>query len=117
METNMRNGLALLIAAVAGASCAPIQSATAISRAEEELRTAQFAHADEWAPYEYTKADLYLKMAKERQGFSDFEAAKEFAEEAQRLASTSKDSATQNLRLKQRREGPAPLKPVPEGGR
>lgn len=97
------------------AACAPIQSATVISRAEEELRTARLAGADDLAPYEFTKADLYLKMAKERQGFSDFEAAKVFAEEAQRLALTAKQNAPYNLRLRERRA--APLSPGTEGTR
>lgn len=100
---------------VAAASCAPVQSATVISRAEEELRTARLAGADQLAPYEFTKADLYLKMAKERQGFSDFEAAKVFAEEAQRLAVTAKQNAPYNLRLQQRRA--VPLSPGAEGAR
>lgn len=106
-------GVAALWAGLVAASCAPVQSATVISRAEEELRTARLAGADTLAPYEYTKADLYLKMAKERQGFSDFEAAKVFAEEAQRLAVTAKQNAPYNLRLQQRRS--VPLSPGTEG--
>lgn len=100
---------------IAVVSCAPIQSATVISRAEEELRTARLAGADQLAPYEFTKADLYLKMAKERQGFSDFEAAKMFAEEAQRLAVAAKQNAPINLRLQQRRA--VPVSPAAEEGR
>ncbi len=109
--------LVALSVGLAATSCAPIQSATVISRAEEELRTARLAGADDLAPYEFTKADLYLKMAKEREGFSDFEAAKYFAEEAQRLALAAKENAPQNLRLRQRMEGATPLQPSGEGTR
>lgn len=91
-------------------ACGPIQATTAIARAEQELTTARLASADELAPYEYTKADLYLKYAKERQGFAEFRAARLFAEEAQRLAVQAKDKAPIKLRQKVRKKGanPAP---------
>lgn len=87
---------------LAFSACAPIQATTAISRASEELRTARLAGADDLAPYEFTKADLYLKMAKERQGFSDFEGAQFFAEQAEKFAVAAKRAAPENLRLRER---------------
>ena len=80
--------------------CGPIQATTAISRAEEELLTAKLAEADQLAPYEYTKADLFLKFAKERQGFAEYREARLFAEEAQRLAVRAKEKAPQKLKMK-----------------
>jgi len=88
------------------AACGPIQATTGIIRAEEELRTAKLMEADRLAPYEYTKSDLMLKMAKERQGFSEFEAAKTFADEALRYAVMAKQNVPRNIR-QQMQKSPA----------
>lgn len=85
-------------------ACGPIQATTSIVRAEEEGRTAKLAKADEQSPYEFTKAELYLNMAKKRQGFSDFEASKTFAEESQRLFMLAKENAPKNMKLREIKE-------------
>jgi len=80
-------------------------SSTAIERAEAELRGAERAKADELAPYEYTKADLYIRMSKERLGFADYQAAQRFAEDALEIAATARKNAAEAKRLKSLREG------------
>ena len=110
----MRALLALPILAVAvTTACGPIQATTSIVRAQEELRTAKIAKADVDAPYEFTKADLYLAMALEREGHSDFEAATTFASEAQRLAAAAKENAPRNAHAKEIREKGVPIGPAP----
>lgn len=108
----MRALVFCLVAAAGLVACGPIQATTGIVRASEELRTAKLAGADVDAPYEYTKAELLLRMAKEREGFSDFEAAKTFADEAQRLAIAAKENAPRNARMKQIRLSAPPRPPV-----
>lgn len=109
----MRAGIPVLLVVLAGAAaCGPIQASTAINKAEEELRTARLAEAERDAPYEYTKAMLYIDMAKERQGFSDFEISKTLADEAQRLAIAAKENGPRNARMREIRKN-APKPPAP----
>ncbi len=91
------------------ASCGPIQATTGITRAEEELRTAQLMEADRLSPYEYTKSDRLLQMAKRCQGGSEFEAARIFADEALRYAVMAKQNVPANIRQQIRM-------PVGDGG-
>ncbi|MBM4394422.1 MAG: DUF4398 domain-containing protein [Deltaproteobacteria bacterium] len=113
----MHSRLLLLALAAAGlAACGPVQTTTSIGRAEEELRTARLASADRDSPYEYTKARMMLDMAKMCEGRSEFQAAKEFGDEALRLAAKAKENGPKNARLRQIRLSappPAPGTPVP----
>jgi len=92
-----------------------VQSSSAVARAEADLRAAKLASADRDAPYEFTKASLYLQFAKERQGFSDYQVARRFADEAQRLAVAARDAAPGNARARQFKQAPKP--PQVQGGR
>jgi len=103
-----------LMVLVVAAACGPIQATTTIVRAEEELRTAKLAAADRDSPYEFTKASLMLDMAKECQGRSEFQSAKEFGDEAIRLAALAKANGPRNARLKQIRMKAPPV-PAPSG--
>ena len=91
-----------------GGSAVSFMSSTAIERAETELREAREMKAPEMAPYPYTKADLYIRMSKERLGFADYQAAQRFAEDALQLAIEAKKGAEAFRILEQRRKaGPA----------
>ena len=72
-------GLLLIL----GIGCGPIQSTQGIIGAEHTLKEAKLQNAIKRAPYEYTKADIYLKIAKQRQMRSEFEAAINFATESE----------------------------------
>jgi neutral trehalase len=116
-----RQGIGL-IGLLGFVACGPIQATTAIVRAEEEARTAKLIDADKAAPYEYTKAELMLRMAKERQGFSDFEASKTFADNATRYFAEAKENTPRNQRWKQIRDKAvhkpaAPVSVPGQGGR
>lgn len=85
--------LALGLCAALLSACGPTQSTIRINEAEVAFEKAQLTKADEAAPYEYHSARLYLHKAKEEWGYSDFEAAldyatrsKEMAEKATRMA-------------------------------
>ena len=73
-----------LLALLALAACGPISASTQIGAASEAIRAAQAkdVQAWKWACYNYYAALLYMKKAREEQGFSDFEAAAEFAKKA-----------------------------------
>lgn len=95
----------LVVLAACGGTAVSFMSSTAIERAEAELRGARQAKADELAPYEYTKADLYIRMSKERLGFADYQAAQRFAEDALEIAGEARKNAAEARRLKSLKEG------------
>lgn len=82
-------------------ACGPIQTTVSISRAEEKLKQARLANAENDAPYEMTAAALYLDMAKQREGRSEFEGAKTFGDEAFRLADEAIKNAPENARRRE----------------
>lgn len=104
----MRISIQILIASLFSltllGACGPIQATSAIIKAEEAIRTAKLQDADKYAPYEYALSQEYLKMAKERQSFSEYEAGTVFAAKAQEAAEKAKEVAAKNLRLKKARE-------------
>ncbi|MCP4605436.1 MAG: DUF4398 domain-containing protein [Proteobacteria bacterium] len=66
---------------------------TALASSEEDpgLTTINESSCD--APYEYYSALEYLRKAREEVGYSDYEAAVEFAREARLLAHKARDIA------------------------
>lgn len=95
--------LVFLGAAAAATGCGPVQSTQRISQAEVAFERARVVEAHEKAPYEYKSAQYYLHKAKEEWGYSDFEAAYDYATEAK--------SAAEAARLKAK-EDPWPGHPV-----
>ena len=98
----------LVSALLVGASamvigCGPVQSTQRISQAEVAFERARVVEAHKKAPYEYKSAQYYLHKAKEEWGYSDFEAAYDYATEAK--------SAAEAARLKAK-EDPWPGHPV-----
>ncbi|TXD35998.1 DUF4398 domain-containing protein [Lujinxingia vulgaris] len=98
-------GRALLLVALGAllVGCGPIQATQRISEAEVAMERARVADADQHSPYEYTSAANYLYKAKEEWGYSQFEAAYDYATQARRAA----ESALINAR-----EAPWPGHPV-----
>jgi hypothetical protein len=97
--------VALFVLGVGAATsgCGPVQSTQRISQAEVAFERARVVEAHEKAPYEYKSAQYYLHKAKEEWGYSDFEAAYDYATEAK--------SAAEAARLKAK-EDPWPGHPV-----
>ncbi len=60
--------------------CGPVTATAGINDAEYALERARVADADESAPYEYYTARHFLQKAKEEWGYSDFQAAADYAE-------------------------------------
>ena len=54
-------------------SCGAVNSTTAIIDARNQIKQAKAKEADIYAPYEYTKAVLFLKKAKELQGYTEYQ--------------------------------------------
>ena len=82
----------------------PITATKGISDAAGALERARVADAKERAPYYYYSAENFLQKAKEEWGYSDFQAADQYAQEALRFAKRA---------LTQAKEDPWTGSPVP----
>ena len=89
----MRLLLALPVLALL-AGCGPIQSTGALIDADVEIEGARAAGAATAAPYEFTSAEAYLHKAREQSGYSQYEAAIDFASKARELAKEARKKAT-----------------------
>jgi hypothetical protein len=76
--------------------CGPVQSTGRISEAEVDFERARVAKAHERAPYEYYSAKYYLHKAKEEWGYSDFEAAYDYARKAKQAARSARMKAKED---------------------
>jgi hypothetical protein len=103
--------LGLGLAAFFCAGCGPIQASSAITRADDSLREARTRGWDKECPYEITAADGYLTAARDLAGRAEFDVAREFADKAAQLASSTRDLAPRNARLRESRGKAAPGDP------
>jgi len=87
-------GAGLIVTLVVG--CGPVRSTQAISKAEVEFERARVAGAHNKAPYEYYSAKQYLHKAKEEWGYSEFEPALDFADQAERAAESARRKAKED---------------------
>lgn len=62
--------------------CAPVTSTIQITRADIALKAAESAGGERYSAYEFVMAHEYLQKAREELGYSDFMAARSFAEKA-----------------------------------
>src|ERR1043165_1445194 len=86
--------MASLVAGIAIAACGPVQYITQVSRgAAVDVEAAKAAHADRYAPYEYTAAVEYLHKAREEEGYADHEAAVHFGKMSADFASKAREIA------------------------
>ncbi len=67
-------------------ACGPVQSTITINEAEVAFEKATLTEANVKAPYEFYSAQEYLHKAKEEWGYSDFEAALDYADLARKFS-------------------------------
>ncbi len=77
-----RVALLVPLSSVALTGCGPILSTSLIIDAESKLAAAEVAEAQQFAPYEFTAADEYLKKAHEEFGYADYGPAIDYAYKA-----------------------------------
>ena len=108
--------LLLLLALSPLPACGPVAATSHVVDAREQVEAALAAGADTYAPYEYTKAQIYLRKAKELEGRSDYEQSMVFAKEAEEMAGKAVEVARKARaraeRLKGQGQAQAPAQPV-----
>jgi hypothetical protein len=110
-------GVALgVVCAVGTAGCGAVWASQAVSEAQAALDQARVLKAHRLAPYDYWLAASYVDKAKRTEGYSEYEGATRFANEAKALAQKAIDEAAQaerrqdllQQRLQLRDAAPAP---------
>ena len=91
--------------------CGPIEYASEVHHASDAVDTARAAHAEQNAPYWWTRATQYLQKAREVAAYADFQGANRFS----RLATEAADKATAEAQAKPVTPAPAPA-PAPAKG-
>jgi len=92
--------LLLIFSLLAG--CGPLGAHSAIAKAHIAFEAANAVEAEKFAVYEYRSAALYLRKAKEEEGFSSFQEAMDFARLARNFADKARARAVQNKKAKPR---------------
>lgn len=99
----------LVVLTLAGAlGCGPIVSGVQIINANVEISAAETAGAKQHSLYEYTAAVEYLQKAREEAGYSDFAAARDYADKAYDFAERARKKAETASKLDQPAVLPAP---------
>jgi hypothetical protein len=80
-----------------------MQSSAAISDSHLLLTEAEKDGASKYAKYEYFKAAALLKEAKIKEGYGEFEAARDYAKQARTLAKLARQTAKSRRDLELRR--------------
>jgi hypothetical protein len=83
--------------------CGPLHAATAISDGTVILEQAERSGAEKYARYHFTKARLLLAEAKKRNGYGQYEVARQWASEARDLAAEANRKARARQELDRRR--------------
>lgn len=96
-----------LLPSLLGLGCGPVISGVNIINANVRISAAETAGAKEHALYEYTSAVEYLQKAREEAGYSDFAAARLYADKAEEMAKRALQKAETASKLQQ----PAVLPP------
>lgn len=99
----MRRFRCLLLAGVWGSilGCGPIVSGVQSITAGVEISAAETAGAREHALYELTAAQEYLHKSREEAGYSDFAAARNYADKARDFAERARKRAEAASKLEQ----------------
>lgn len=71
-----------VLLSLSGVGCGPIVATSSISRAEKLVTEAGSQYAEQYATYQYISAVEYLEKAREEWGYSDYQAAHEYATRA-----------------------------------
>lgn len=110
-------GAVLLLAALSlSAGCGPIVSGVQTIKANVAISSAETAGAQRLAIYEYTAAREYLQKSREEHAYSDFWAARLYADKALDYALKARqkaESAADTEQLIILPEEPAPAAPPP----
>ena len=80
------------------AACGPIQTTQGIIGAQNSLKQTRLQHSYTYAPYEYTKARLFIRMAKQTEGRSQFQAATRYSRKSKKYADQAR-AVTKNPRI------------------
>ena len=109
-------------------ACGPLSAHTAIAKAHISLEAAKGAQADQYAIYEFKRAQLYLWKAREEEGFSSFQDAINFAKRSIKFAEEARSRALtrkrvrartpielQRERMRRNKKVPNPTAPNPAG--
>ena len=83
--------------------CGPVQAATAISDSMRAIEQAEREGADEYAQYSFYKARAFLDEAKIKNGYGEYEIARQYANQSEALAQEAARNAKQRRDLEQRR--------------
>jgi hypothetical protein len=112
--------VAALLAVCALAGCGAVSASSALSDAQRGLEEARAQQADEFAPYDYTRADAFYQKAKACNGMGQYQIAASYARTSQDAATKSLDVAKANKEQAARRKkfaptqdgkSPAPVRP------
>jgi len=79
-------GMLLGAALLACTGCGPIQSISSIMRADSAINAANAVEGWKYACYEFYAAKRFLYRARVEAGFSDYEAATQYADKAEKYA-------------------------------
>ena len=102
-----------MLAAVLLVACGPISYISTVSvRATRLVSEAKTGEAERYAPYEYWSAVTYLRMAREKAGYVDFQVSVDYGDRAVAMARKARQLAAQR-----RQAGPdaAPNNGTPVG--
>lgn len=106
-------GAAALLTATLSAACGPVTATTTIADAVVSIEAARSASADRYAVYELTRAEYTLRKAREEEGFSDYQAAIDFARAAREFGDRARVRATARAQEGLMQPGgPAPSEPA-----
>ena len=80
-------------------ACGPIQYISTVTfKARRLVAEAKTAEAEAHAPYEYWSAVTYLRMAREKAGYADFQNAKDYGDRAVAMARKARVLADERRR-------------------
>ena len=83
-------------------ACGPLSAHTAIAKAHISLEAAKGAQANQYAIYEFKRAQLYLWKAREEEGLSSFQDAINFAKRSIKFAEEARSRSLTRKRVRAR---------------
>ena len=102
-----RSLLAVILVGVSGSfalvGCGPVTAHNAISQAKIALETAKGIQAQDYAIYEYRRAQIYYDKAKEEEGFSSFQKAIDYAVESRNFSDKARALTAERSQEQRRR--------------
>jgi hypothetical protein len=94
---------------LAAGACGPIEYVNTVTRrADSAVEEARAANAAKWSPYWWTRAVVYLHMAREVAGHADYQGANHFG----RLSSEAAEKAAEEAEVAGRDPSKRPVNPM-----